>query len=54
VFRARLPGDRDRLNRLGEQPLLHRLLEPFDLAAGGGVVRAEVLLHHVAVVELVL
>jgi hypothetical protein len=47
-------GDGDRLDGLGEQPLLHRLLEPFDLAAGGGVVRAGVLLHDVAAAELVL
>src|ERR687883_62426 len=32
------------LVRLGAQPVLHGLLETFDLAAGGGVVRAGVLL----------
>ncbi len=41
-------GEGGRLVGLGEQPFLQRLLEAFDLAAGGGVVRAGVLLHHVA------
>src|SRR4051812_34131803 len=46
--------NRGRLGGLRGQPFLHRLLEPFDLAAGGGVVRAGVLLHDVAAAELVL
>jgi hypothetical protein len=33
---------------LGAQPPLQRLLEPLDLAAGGGLVRAAVLLLDVA------
>ena len=37
-------GDRSGLLRLGAQPFLQRLLEPFDFAAGGGVVRLGVLL----------
>lgn len=37
-------GDRRWLDRLGPQPLLHRLLESFDLATGGGVVGPGVLL----------
>ncbi|MEI2811984.1 MAG: hypothetical protein V9F00_17895 [Nocardioides sp.] len=41
-------GDGGRLDGLGAQPLLHGLLEPFDLAAGGGVVGSGVLLHDVA------
>ncbi len=40
-------GGRGWLDRLGAQPLLHGLLEAFDLAAGGGVVGVGVLLHHV-------
>jgi hypothetical protein len=40
-------GDRGGLRGLGVQPFLGRLLEPFDLAAGGRVVRAAVLLGHV-------
>ena len=32
---------------LGAEPVLHRLLEAFDLAAGGGVVGPGVLLHDV-------
>ena len=30
---------------LGSEPFLEGLLEPFDFAAGGGVVRSAVLLH---------
>ena len=41
-------GDGGGLVGLGAQPLLHRLLEPFDLAAGGGVVRSGVLLDDVS------
>jgi hypothetical protein len=37
-------GDRGGLLRLGAEPLLQGLLEPFDLAAGGGVAGAGVLL----------
>ena len=37
-------GDGGRLDRLGGQPFLEGLLEAFDLAAGGRVVRAGVLL----------
>jgi hypothetical protein len=36
---------------LGSQPVLERLLEPFDLAAGGRVVRAAVLLGDAEVAE---
>src|SRR5262245_6630213 len=39
-------GQRGGLNGLGGQPLLQRLLESLYLAAGGGVVRPAVLLHH--------
>jgi len=42
------------LGWLGTQPFLHRLLEPFGLAAGGGVVGARVLLDHVQPPEFVL
>ena len=45
-------GDRGRLDGLGAQPLLHRLLEPLGLAAGGGMPGAGVLLDHVPVPEL--
>src|SRR5215207_4018203 len=38
-------GDAGRLLLLGGQPLLEGLLEPFHLAAGGGVVGPGVLLH---------
>ena len=41
-----------RLLGLGAQPLLHRLLEALDLAAGGGVVGAGVLLVDVEAAEL--
>ena len=40
-------GDGGGLIGLRAQPFLHRLLEPFDLAAGGGVVGRGVLLGHV-------
>ena len=42
------------LDGLGAQPLLQGLLEAFDLAAGGGVVGAGVLLEHVPVAQLLL
>lgn len=38
---------------LGPEPFLHRLLEAFDLAAGGGVVRPRVFLHDVVPSEFV-
>jgi hypothetical protein len=47
-------GDGGRLDRLGGELSLQGLLEPFDLAAGGGAVRAGVLLHNVAAAQLVL
>ena len=47
-------GDGGRLGGLGAQPLLHGLLESFDLAAGGGVVGAGVLLDDVQAAQLVL
>lgn len=47
-------GDRGRLDWLGAEPPLQRLLESFDLAAGGRVVRAGVLLPDVQLPELVL
>ena len=37
---------------LGAQPLLQRLLEPLDLATGGGLVRAAVFLRDVAAAQL--
>ena len=40
-------GDGGGLVGLGAEPVLHGLLEAFDLPAGGGVVRAGVLLHDV-------
>ena len=36
---------------LTAEPLLHGLLESFDFAAGGGVVRSRVLLHDVSLDE---
>ena len=39
-------ADRGRLDLLRRQPLLHGLLEPFDLPAGGRMVRTGVLLRH--------
>ena len=42
------------LGGLGAEPFLHGLLEAFDLAAGGGVVGAGVLLHHVQASQFVL
>ena len=42
-------GDRGRLGGLGAQPLLHRLLEPFDLALGLRVVGLAVLLGDVQI-----
>ena len=39
---------------LGAEPVLQGLLEPFDLAAGGGVVRAGVLLHDAEAAQFVL
>jgi hypothetical protein len=42
------------LGGLGAQPVLHGLLEAFDLAAGGGVVGSGVLLHDVESAQLVL
>ena len=47
-------GDGGGLVGLGAQPFLHRLLEAFDLAAGGGAVRVGVLLHDVAAAQFVL
>jgi hypothetical protein len=41
-------GDGGRLVGPGSEPLLQSLLEAFDLAAGGGVVGAGVLLDHAA------
>jgi hypothetical protein len=40
------------LTGLGPQPLLHGLLESFDLAAGGRMVRPGVLLVHAQAMEL--
>ena len=40
-----------RLAGLGAEPSFQRLLEAFDLAAGGGMVRAGVLLHDVALAQ---
>jgi hypothetical protein len=40
-------GDGVRLEGLGAEPFLQDLLEAFDFAAGGGVVRAGVLLLDV-------
>ena len=40
------------LTGLGPQPLLHGLLESFDLAAGGRMVRPGVLLAHAQTVKL--
>jgi hypothetical protein len=45
-------GDRGWLIRPGAEPLLERLLESFDLALGGGVVRFAILLGDVEVAEL--
>src|SRR3954453_18412251 len=47
-------GDRGRLEWLGSQPLLQGLLEAFDLAAGGRMVRAGVLLCDVEPAQVVL
>ena len=47
-------GDGGGLVGLGAQPLLHGLLEAFDLAAGGGVVGSGVLLDDVEAAEFVL
>ena len=44
--------DRGRLSGLGVDPLLHRLVQAFDLAAGGRVVRGGVLLHDPEPVQL--
>ena len=44
--------DRGWLDLLGPQPLLHGLLEPFDLPAGRRVVRSGVLLHHAEALQL--
>ena len=45
-------GDGGRLDGLGGEPVLHCLLEAFDFAAGGRVVRAGVLLDDVEAWEL--
>jgi hypothetical protein len=39
-------------SRVVVQPPLHRLVDPFDLAARGRVVRSRVLLHDVQALEL--
>ncbi len=46
-------GDRGGLDGLGAQPLLQRLLDAFDLAAGGGVIWGAVLLHDAQPARLV-
>ncbi len=46
-------GEGGGLVGLGTQPVLHRLLEAFDLAAGGGVVGGGVLLGDVQAAQLV-
>jgi hypothetical protein len=47
-------GDRGGLDGLGAQPFLHGLLKSLDLAAGGGVGWAGVLLDHVQAPEFAL
>jgi hypothetical protein len=47
-------ADGGRLGGLGDQPLLHRLLEPFDLSAGGRVIGPGVLLRDASAAQLVL
>jgi hypothetical protein len=44
-------GEGGRLVGLGARPPFHRLLETFDFPAGGGVVRAGVLLGDVQAVQ---
>jgi hypothetical protein len=46
-------GEGGGLDGLGAEPLLHRLLEAFDLAAGGGVAGAGVFLDDVESSEFV-